>query len=114
MVFANDKQRRGFFANVKANIEARSERRQQAVQNQLIAERQRLQVLQQKQAVTIQQRKIVLQQEKTVNDQRKEIIRIKDEEKAIKKELFEASTVGKTLRAGQVIGGKLAKSKLFK
>lgn len=109
MVFASDKQRRGFFNRIKGQLEARSARMQQDRIVKIKQEQQKLDTLRGRQMETITEQRIVEQKRLEVLKQKQELQNIKDEEKAIKRQLFEASTTGRLIareKAGLKIIGR--------
>ena len=98
MVFQNDKQRKGFFARLE-ELKARHDKAREEKFNQRIAqERQELNELQKK----AQERKLAqdvkLAKLRQINAQKEQIQHLKDEEKATRKAIFEASARGRALK----------------
>lgn len=121
MVFQNDKQRKGFFARI-AEIKATHEQRREQHFNERIArERQELNQLQRKLEERKLQDQVRLAKQRQVQAQKDQIQHLKDEEKATKKAIFEASRTGRAVnllkKEAKVVGGgvkKVATSKQTK
>ena len=97
MVFKSDAQRKGFFARVSGQItklKKASEKRQLA---KIDIETKKLQALRKTQSKSLDARRKEQQAEMAVLKQKQELDNIIREEKQIKKELFDASRVGRTL-----------------